>query len=162
MGYINPVIQFGIENFCKKCQEVGVDGLILPDLPMGEYIEDYEETFKKYGLLNTFLITPQTTEERIRQIDDNSDGFIYMVSSASITGGTSGISAEMEAYFNRVNAMNLKNPTLIGFGIKDNATFSKACQYANGAIIGSQFVREVGKGGNLSESIKAYVESVRG
>ncbi|MFB0946239.1 MAG: tryptophan synthase alpha chain [Spirosomataceae bacterium] len=162
MGYINPVIQFGIENFCKKCQEVGVDGLILPDLPMDEYVEDYATTFKKYGLLNTFLITPQTSEERIRQIDDNSDGFIYMVSSASITGGTSGISAEMEAYFNRVNAMNLKNPTLIGFGIKDNATFSKACQYANGAIIGSQFVRQVGKGGNLSENIKAYVESVRG
>jgi tryptophan synthase alpha chain len=162
MGYINPVIQFGIENFCKKCQEVGVDGLILPDLPMNEYIEEYAETFKKYGLLNTFLITPQTSEERIRQIDDTSDGFIYMVSSASITGGTSGISAEMEVYFNRVNAMNLKNPTLIGFGIKDNATFSKACKYANGAIIGSQFVREVGKGGNLSESIKAYVESVRG
>jgi tryptophan synthase alpha chain len=162
MGYINPVIQFGIENFCKKCQEVGVDGLILPDLPMNEYIEEYAETFKKYGLLNTFLITPQTSEERIRQIDDTSNGFIYMVSSASITGGTSGISAEMEVYFNRVNAMNLKNPTLIGFGIKDNATFSKACQYANGAIIGSQFVREVGKGGNLSESIKAYVESVRG
>ncbi len=162
MGYINPVIQFGIENFCKKCQEVGIDGLILPDLPMDEYIEDYAETFKKYGLLNTFLITPQTSEERIRKIDANSDGFIYMVSSASITGSTSGVTDEMEAYFNRVNAMNLKNPTLIGFGIKDNATFAKACQYANGAIIGSQFVREVGKGGNLSENIKAYVESVRG
>lgn len=161
MGYINPVIQFGIENFCKKCQEVGVDGLILPDLPMDEYVEDYAATFKKYGLLNTFLITPQTSEERIRKIDDNSDGFIYMVSSASITGSTSGVTDEMEAYFNRVNAMNLKNPTLIGFGIKDNATFSKACQYANGAIIGSQFVREVGKGGNLAENIKAYVESVR-
>lgn len=162
MGYINPVIQFGIENFCQKCQEVGIDGLILPDLPMDEYVEDYAAMFKKYGLLNTFLITPQTSDERIRKIDDNSDGFIYMVSSASITGSTSGVTDEMEAYFNRVNAMNLKNPTLIGFGIKDNATFAKACQYANGAIIGSQFVREVGKEGDLTANIKAYVESVRG
>lgn len=162
MGYINPVIQFGIENFCQKCQEVGIDGLILPDLPMEEYVEDYAAMFKKYGLLNTFLITPQTSEERIRKIDDNSDGFIYMVSSASITGSTSGVTDEMEAYFNRINAMKLKNPTLIGFGIKDNATFSKACEYANGAIIGSQFVREVGKEGDLTANIKAYVESVRG
>lgn len=161
MGYINPVIQFGVENFCKKCREVGVDGLILPDLPMDEYVEEYAELFKKYGLKNTFLMTPQTSEERIRKIDANSDGFIYMVSSASITGSTSGITNEMEAYFNRVNAMNLKNPTLIGFGIKDNATFSKACQYANGAIIGSQFVRVIGNAKNLSEEIKAYVASVR-
>lgn len=162
MGYINPVIQFGIENFCKKCQEVGVDGLILPDLPMNEYVEEYAATLKKYGLLNTFLITPQTSEARIREIDNNSDGFIYMVSSASITGGTSGISAEMEAYFNRVKAMNLTNPTLIGFGIKDNATFSKACQYANGAIIGSQFVREVGNADDIATTVEKYVESVRG
>ena len=162
MGYINPVIQFGIENFCKKCQEVGVDGLILPDLPMDEYLAEYKPVFDKYGLLNIFLITPQTTEDRIRRIDGNSEGFIYMVSSASITGSTSGITPQMEAYFERVNNMNLRNPRLIGFGIKDNETFSKACEFAQGAIIGSQFIRVLQNAENLSIDIAAYVASVRG
>ena len=162
MGYINPVIQFGIENFCKKCQEVGVDGLILPDLPMDEYLAEYKPVFDKYGLLNIFLITPQTTEDRIRRIDGNSEGFIYMVSSASITGSTSGITPQMEAYFERVNNMNLRNPRLIGFGIKDNETFSKACEFAQGAIIGSQFIRVLQNAENLSNDIAAYVASVRG
>ncbi|WP_435356751.1 tryptophan synthase subunit alpha [Emticicia sp. SJ17W-69] len=165
MGYINPVVQFGIENFCKKCQEVGVDGLILPDLPMDEYYEDYKAIFDKYGLLNIFLITPQTSEARIRRIDEISDGFIYMVSSASVTGGTSGITDTMETYFNRVNAMNLKNPRLIGFGIKDNATFIKASQYAAGAIIGSQFIRVLQNAADKSSiynDIVSYVKSVKG
>lgn len=162
MGYINPVIQFGIENFCQKCQEVGVDGLILPDLPMDEYLAEYKPVFDKYGLLNIFLITPQTTEDRIRRIDGNSEGFIYMVSSASITGSTSGITPQMEAYFERVNNMNLRNPRLIGFGIKDNETFSKACEFAQGAIIGSQFIRVLQNAENLSNDIAAYVASVRG
>lgn len=162
MGYINPVIQFGIENFCQKCQEVGVDGLILPDLPMDEYLAEYKPVFDKYGLLNIFLITPQTTEDRIRRIDGNSEGFIYMVSSASITGSTSGITPQMEAYFERVNNMNLRNPRLIGFGIKDNETFSKACEFAQGAIIGSQFIRVLQNAQNLSNDIAAYVASVRG
>lgn len=162
MGYINPVLQFGVENFCKKCQEVGVDGLILPDLPMDEYLEEYKPIFDNYGLLNIFLITPQTSAERIRRIDANSDGFIYMVSSASITGSTSGITSQMEDYFNRINAMNLKNPRLIGFGIKDKTTFGKACEYANGAIIGSQFIRVLQQEGNIEQNIKNYIQAVRG
>lgn len=162
MGYINPVIQFGVEKFCQKCQEVGIDGLILPDLPIAEFEEEYKAIFEKYGLLNTFLITPQTSEARIRQIDNiTSDGFIYMVSSASITGSTSGITPEMENYFNRINAMNLKNPRLIGFGIKDNATFTKACEYANGAIIGSQFIRVLQNATDLKADIKDYISSVK-
>lgn len=161
MGYINPVFQFGIENFCRKCQEVGVDGLILPDLPMEEYYEEYKPVFDKYGLLNIFLITPQTTEARIRRIDEISDGFIYMVSSASVTGKTSGISPEMEAYFNRVNAMNLKNPRLIGFGIKDHDTFTKASEYAAGAIIGSQFIRVLQSATDIKTDVVKYVSSVK-
>ncbi len=162
MGYFNPVIQFGIENFCQKCQEVGIDGLILPDLPITEFEEEYKATFEKYDLLNTFLITPQTTEARIRQVDKNTDGFIYMVSSASITGSTSGITDKMEVYFNRVNAMNLRNPRLIGFGIKDKETFNKACEYANGAIIGSQFIRILEKSTDLEGDIRGYIASVKG
>lgn len=164
MGYINPVVQFGIENFCKKCKEVGVDGLILPDLPIDEYYEEYKPIFDQYGILNIFLITPQTTESRIRRIDEISDGFIYMVSSASVTGGTSGITDTMETYFNRVNAMNLRNPRLIGFGIKDNATFTKASQYAAGAIIGSQFIRVLQDSTEttLHNNIVEYVKSVKG
>jgi tryptophan synthase alpha chain len=164
MGYINPVLQFGIEDFCKKCQEVGVDGLILPDLPMDEYYEEYKAIFDKYGIFNIFLITPQTTESRIRRIDEISNGFIYMVSSASVTGGTSGITDIMETYFNRVNAMNLRNPRLIGFGIKDNATFNKASQYAAGAIIGSQFIRVLQDSTEttLHNNIVEYVKAVKG
>jgi tryptophan synthase alpha chain len=162
MGYFNPVIQFGVERFCQKCQEVGIDGLILPDLPIAEYEDEYKAIFDKYGLLNTFLITPQTSEARIKQIDNNTDGFIYMVSSASITGSTSGISESMETYFNRINAMNLKNPRLIGFGIKDKNSFTKACQYANGAIIGSQFIRVLEKATDLEQDIADYVGLVIG
>jgi tryptophan synthase alpha chain len=161
MGYLNPVYQFGIEDFAKKCQEIGIDGLILPDLPVDEYFREYKKIFDQYGLLNIFLITPQTSEERIRKIDEISDGFIYMVSSASVTGATSGITTEMEAYFNRVNAMNLRNPRLIGFGIKDKETFQTASRYASGAIIGSQFVRIIGTAKNLKEEIVSYLKSLR-
>lgn len=141
MGYFNPVYQYGVENFCQKCKELGVDGLILPDLPLDEYLADYRETFEKYGLLNIFLITPQTSDERIRQIDTASSGFIYMVSSASVTGATSGVNTDMEAYFERINKLGLKNPRLVGFGIKDRESFEKSAKHASGAIIGSQFVR---------------------
>lgn len=162
MGYINPVLQFGIENFCQQCAEVGVDGLILPDMPVDEYLAYYKPTFDKYGILNIFLITPQTTEKRIRQIDESSEGFIYMVSSASVTGSQSGVSHDMEAYFARVNAMNLKNPRLIGFGIKDNETFSKACEHASGAIIGSAFIRVLQESTELEKDITSYVQGVKG
>ncbi|MFT5884001.1 MAG: tryptophan synthase alpha chain [Arcticibacterium sp.] len=143
MGDINPVFQFGIKAFCEKCQEVGVDGLILPNLPMAEYLEDFKPLFDKHGLLNIFLITPQTSEDRIREIDQNSSGFVYMVSSASTTGSTSGITEEMKGYFDRVNKMELRIPRLIGFGIKDKETFTEASKYASGAIIGSAFIRAI-------------------
>jgi tryptophan synthase alpha chain len=161
MGYFNPVYQYGVEEFCKKCSEVGIDGVILPDLPIDEYDINYKAIFEKFGILNMFLITPQTSEARIRKIDNISEGFIYMVSSASVTGGVSGITEDMEEYFTRVNAMNLKNPRLIGFGIKDKPTFEKACQYASGAIIGSQFVRVLENANdNLTEDITEYIDSI--
>jgi tryptophan synthase alpha chain len=161
MGYINPVMQFGIEAFCKKCSEVGVDGLILPDLPMDVYLNEYKATFEKYGLLNIFLVTPHTSEARIRQIDTHSQGFIYTVSSASVTGSQTGVSDNMEAYFDRINAMNLRNPRLIGFGIKDQATFRKACRYAQGAIIGSAFIRILQNSAALEKDIMDFINSVK-
>ena len=161
MGYLNPVYQFGIEAFAQKCQEIGIDGLILPDLPVDEYFNSYKNVFDQYGLLNIFLITPQTSEDRIRKIDEISDGFIYMVSSASVTGATSGISQDMESYFNRVNAMNLRNPRLIGFGIKDKQSFQTASKYASGAIIGSQFVRLIGGAKELKSEIVSFVHSLK-
>ncbi|MFN4147586.1 MAG: tryptophan synthase subunit alpha [Runella sp.] len=161
MGYINPVLQFGVENFCRQCAHVGIDGLILPDMPLDEYIEEYKPIFERYGLLNIFLITPQTSEKRIRQIDAMSEGFIYMVSSASVTGAQTGITSEMEAYFARINAMNLRNPRLIGFGIKDYDTFQKACQHASGAIIGSAFIRVLEQSNDLMHNIKNYIEGVK-
>jgi tryptophan synthase alpha chain len=161
MGYFNPVYQYGLPAFCKKCKEIGIDGLILPDLPVDEYFREYKSIFEENGLFNIFLITPQTSNERITKIDTISDGFIYMVSSASVTGATSGISAEMEEYFNRINAMKLKNPRLIGFGIKDKGTFQKACEYASGAIIGSQFVRVLQNATDLQGDIQAYLASLK-
>ena len=161
MGYLNPVLQYGIENFCEKCAEVGVDGLILPDMPMDVYLHEYQAIFKKYGILNIFLITPQTHEQRIRQIDQQSEGFIYTVSSASVTGSKTGVSEDMEAYFERLNAMNLRNPRLIGFGIKDRATFEKACRYAQGAIIGSAFIRVLQQSQDLEQGIKAFIGSIK-
>lgn len=164
MGYINPVMQFGIEAFCQACQKVGVDGLILPDLPMEEYLEDYAETFQRYGLLNIFLITPQTSDERIRFIDAHSKGFIYMVSSASTTGAKTGISAEQTRYFKRIAGMNLQNPCLIGFGISDRASFLRASEHAAGAIIGSAFIKVLAQSSpeNLEPNIQAFVKSIKG
>lgn len=118
MGYFNPVLQYGVEDFCKKCQEIGIDGLILPDLPVDVYAEEYKATFEKYGLINVFLITPQTSDERIRFIDSASNGFIYMVSSASTTGAKSGFGDEQTAYFNRIAEMNLNNPQIVGLDRK--------------------------------------------
>ena len=162
MGYINPVLQFGIEAFCEKCAEVGVDGMILPDLPMQEYLDNYKFTFEKYGLHNVFLITPQTSESRVREIDDNSKGFIYMVSSASTTGAKMDISKEQVNYFQRIKEMNLNNPTLIGFGISNKETFDQACTYASGAIIGSAFINVLKNASNLQEDISEFIKSVKG
>jgi len=161
MGYINPVLQFGLEAFCEKCAEVGVDGLILPDLPMQEYLDDYKSIFEKYGLINIFLITPQTSESRIREIDANSRGFIYMVSSASTTGAKGEISQEQVNYFKRINAMGLNNPTLIGFGISNHSTFKKACTYASGAIIGSAFIDVLRNASDLKKDISSYIKEVK-
>ena len=143
MGYFNPMLQYGVEAFCQKCQEIGIDGLIIPDLPVGVYHEEYKATFEKYGLINVFLITPQTSDERIRYIDSISNGFIYMVSSASTTGAKSGCGDIQTNYFERIAKMNLKNPQIVGFGISNNETFTQATKYAKGAIIGSAFVKHV-------------------
>ena len=161
MGYVNPILQYGLADFCAKCAEVGVDGLIIPDLPMQEYLDEYKSTFESHGILNIFLITPQTSDARIQEIDSNSKGFIYMVSSASTTGAKSNISEGQEAYFNRVNSMNLKNPTLIGFGISNKETFDRACTYAAGAIIGSAFIDVLSTAGDLKSGIQDFIKSVK-
>ena len=159
MGYFNPVLQFGVENFCKKCAEVGIDGLIIPDLPLAEYEEHYAEIFKKYGLLNIFLITPQTSEERIRKIDNASEGFIYMVSSASVTGSSSGFGDEQTNYFKRIASLQLKNPQIVGFGINNSETFQQATKHTNGAIIGSAFIKMLSEKG--LDGISAFIKSIR-
>lgn len=159
MGYFNPVLQFGVENFCKKCAEVGIDGLILPDLPLAEYEEHYAEIFKKYDLLNIFLITPQTSEERIRMIDTASEGFIYMVSSASVTGSSSGFGVSQEEYFKRVESLQLKNPQIVGFGINNSGTFQRATKHAKGAIIGSAFIKMLSEKGLAG--ISSFIKSIR-
>lgn len=159
MGYFNPMLQYGVEAFCKKCQEIGIDGLIIPDLPVDVYHEEYQGIFEKYGLLNVFLITPQTAEERIRFIDSISNGFIYMVSSASVTGSKSGFGQEQESYFKRIASMNLANPQIVGFGIKDSETFQQATKTAKGAIIGSAFIKHLEANG--VESIVKFVRKIR-
>lgn len=161
MGYLNPVLQYGIEKFCKDAAALGVDGVILPDLPMQEYLDEYKSIFEKHGLKNVFLITPQTSEARIRLIDEHSNGFIYMVSSSSTTGAKEEIQNSQEAYFKRVKAMNLKNPTLIGFGISDAKTFEKACEYANGAIIGSAFVKALDDHQQVKETIAGFIRKIQ-
>ncbi|WP_299129937.1 tryptophan synthase subunit alpha [uncultured Winogradskyella sp.] len=158
MGYFNPVLQYGVEDFCKKCQDIGIDGLILPDLPADVYDEAYKATFEKYGLINVFLITPQTSNERIRYIDSISNGFIYMVSSASTTGAKSGFGNTQTDYFERINSMNLKNPQIVGFGISNNDTFTQATQYAKGAIIGSAFIKHLTHNGITT--IDKFVRSI--
>jgi tryptophan synthase alpha chain len=160
MGYINPIIQFGIERFCEHCATVGIDGLILPDLPMSEYEELYKPVFEKNGIYNVFLITPQTSEERIQKIDSLSNGFIYMVAASSITGAKSDITNVQIEYFNRVNGMGLKNRRMIGFGISNNATFSQACQYADGAIVGSAFIKLLSQDAS-NASIDGFIKSIK-
>ena len=156
MGYFNPILQYGVEDFCKKCEETGIDGLIIPDLPVNVYHEKYKDLFEKYGLRNIFFITPQTSGERIKFIDSVSDAFIYMVSSASVTGSTSGFGEETKDYFKRINDLKLKNPQIVGFGIKDKDTFEQATQYAKGAIIGSAFIKHLNESGtgNIADFVK--------
>jgi tryptophan synthase alpha chain len=159
MGYFNPMLQYGIENFCKKCAEIGIDGLIIPDLPVDVYADEYKATFEKYGLINVFLITPQTSDERIHFIDSVSDGFIYMVSSASVTGSQSGFGSTQENYFKRIADMNLKNPQVIGFGINNAETFNQAIEFAKGAIIGSAFIQHLTENG--TGKIAEFIKTIR-
>jgi tryptophan synthase alpha chain len=161
MGYINPVLHFGIEKFCEKCSEVGIDGLILPDLPLAEYKTHFQKIFLKYGLHNILLITPQTSEKRILEIDEASGGFIYMVSSSSTTGASKKAGDFNREYFERIHQMKLKNPRLIGFGISDSETFSNACRYANGAIVGSAFIKAIQKNKNIAENVATFVKNIR-
>ena len=161
MGYFNPIYQFGVEQFCRKCAEIGIDGAILPDLPLDEFELEYKSMFKQNNLHNILLITPQTSDGRIKQIDAASEGFIYMVSSSSTTGVGKKVGDFQQDYFERIQQMNLKNPRIIGFGISDNATFKNACKYAGGAIIGSAFVKSLSANKNLPESIAGFVKSIQ-
>lgn len=158
MGYFNPMMQFGVEAFCEKCAQIGIDGLIIPDLPLQEYNENYKDIFEKYGLINVFLITPQTSDERIRFIDEISEGFIYMVSSASVTGSKNTFGNIQNDYFKRIESMKLNSPQIVGFGISNSETFKQATKYAKGAIIGSAFVKHLTKYG--VNSIDKFVKNI--
>lgn len=160
MGYFNPILQYGVENFCEDCKKNGVDGLIIPDLPMDVYLKQYQEIFKKQNLLNMFLITPQTSNERIRLIDKISNGFIYMVSSSSITGSEKSYGEEQKIYFKRINDLKLKSSLLIGFGISDNNNFKEAINHSQGAIIGSAFIKHIAQNGVYK--ILDFINKIRG
>jgi tryptophan synthase alpha chain len=160
MGYLNPVLQFGIENFLQKSKEIGIDGLILPDLPPSLYETEYKSTFEKYGIKPIFLITPRTTENRIRYIDNISSGFIYAVATAGTTGSNQSISDSLD-YFKKLKEMQLKNPIVAGFNIKDKASFEQVCLYAQGAIIGSAFIKAVSENKQPVEQIvKSFVKNI--
>ena len=160
MGYVNPMLQFGVERFCQACHEVGVDGIIVPDLPMYEYEALYQPIFENHGLSNIFLVTPQTSEERIRKIDSLSTSFIYLLSSSATTGKNLNVSDQTATYFSRIKDMALKNPVVIGFGISDRDAFVKATDYADGAIVGSSFVRLLGEQGYM-EKIPAFIQRIK-
>jgi tryptophan synthase alpha chain len=160
MGYLNPVVQYGVERFCKKAAEVGVDGIIIPDLPMYEYEKLYYSYFIDNNLANIFMVTPQTSEERIRKIDELSNSFIYLLSASSITGVNVNVSTNIEDYYKRVKAMALNNPVILGFGITDNKSFTKACEYASGAIVGTAFVKFLSNE-DYMEKIPGFVKAIR-
>ena len=159
MGYFNPILQYGVEEFCKKCNEVGIDGLIIPDLPIDYYVENYMSIFEHYMLYNMFLIAPQTSDERIRKIDSISKGFIYMVSSSSITGSKNSFSSEQINYFERIEKMDLNTPRIIGFGVGNKETFNATVDYSKGAIIGSAFIKNLNENG--IDSIDSFIKSIR-
>lgn len=161
MGYLNPVMQFEIEKFCKQAKEVGVDGIILPDVPIYEFENEFRKYFEENDLKFIFLITPETSEERIKKIDDLSNGFIYAVSSSSTTGNNKAID-QQENYFSRLQKMNLKNPVLVGFGIKDKDTFQAACKYTNGAIIGSAYINILQNASDIENATKQFFDSILG
>jgi tryptophan synthase alpha chain len=159
MGYLNPILQYGFEAFCAKAAEVGIDGFIIPDIPMYEYESHYKTIIEKYGLHFIFLVTPETSEERIRQLDGLSTGFLYAVSSSSITGSDKDF-APVETYLQRLQAMKLVNPVLVGFGIKDRQTFSVACRYAAGAIIGTAYIKALDGSRDIAQSTTDFLNTI--
>jgi len=161
MGYLNPVMQYGVEKFAKDAAAAGVDGVILPDMPVAEYEKDYRNIFEEAGLLLTFLISPTTSDERIRVIDRLSGGFIYAVSASSTTGAKSGFAGEQIQYFERLKKMKLKNPFLIGFGISNKETFKQASEFGAGAIVGSAFVNMLRESKSLETDINTFVQSIK-
>lgn len=160
MGYLNPIMQFGFENFCSECKKVGVDGMIIPDLPMDVYLSEYRKIVEKNGLDFIFLITPETSEERIRQIDEHTHGFIYMVSSAGVTGTQNSFDHHID-YFNRINSMHLKNPRLIGFGISNKLTRETASRYSSGVIIGSAFIKALQESSDVESAVKLLIKKLK-
>lgn len=157
MGYLNPVLQFGFEDFCSECSRVGVDGLIIPDLPMADYLNEYKTIAEKYNLSFVFLITPETSEERIREIDNNTNGFIYMVSSAAVTGTQSSLDHRI-GYFQTVNSMDLKNPRLVGFGISNKSTVDLVNQYSSGVIVGSAFIKALNETSDIESAVRLLLQ----
>lgn len=162
MGYVNTVMQYGVEQFCKDCKACGINGVILPDLPYQEYVNEYQKLFQSYGLLNVFLVTPQTTPERVKLLDKATEGFLYLVSTASTTGNNKGILAAAP-YLERLQALKLQSNTIVGFNIKDKSTFDFACNYADGAIIGSAFVQLLSTTptDKLEETIHSFIRGIR-
>ncbi|WP_400191362.1 tryptophan synthase subunit alpha [Hymenobacter sp. B81] len=164
MGYLNPVLQLGMNAFCEQAAAAGIDGVILPDLPAEEYAAFYQDTFRRHGLRAVFLITPQTSEARIRRLDElTDDAFLYLVSGAGLTGGNQAAeAATQQAYLQRVAALDLRNPRLVGFGIADRASFEQAGRYAHGAIIGSALLRALDGAADPHEAARRFVHSIRG
>jgi tryptophan synthase alpha chain len=159
MGYLNPLLQYGFDRFCARAAEAGIDGIIIPDIPMYEFEMEYSSIIKKYGLDFIFLVTPETSEERIKKLDQLSTGFLYAVSSSSITGSDKDFSP-VETYLQKLNEMKLKNPVLVGFGIKDKSTFDAACKYANGAIIGSAYIKALEANENVNVATKEFLNEI--
>jgi tryptophan synthase alpha chain len=162
MGYLNPILQYGMEKFCDDCREAGVDGLILPDLPLDVYLKEYKTTVERDDLSMTFLISPTTSEERIRLIDRHTNSFIYAVSASSTTGAKKGFSDDQLSYFKRINKLKLKSPVMIGFGISSHETFKVACEHSTGAIIGSAFINMLKESTDLEADIIAFIKRIKG
>ena len=162
MGYLNPIMQFGFESFCRKCVECGIDGVIIPDLPFKDYEETYKPIADRYDIRVIMLITPETSETRVREIDEHTDGFIYMVSSAATTGAQKDFDAQKQAYFKKIQDMHLRNPRMVGFGISNKQTFDAACANSSGAIIGSRFVTLLNEyEGDAEKAITQLKEGLR-
>jgi tryptophan synthase alpha chain len=162
MGYINPVLRFGRTRFLNACQEVGVDGLILPDVPLNEFEKEWKSLMDERGLTMTFLVTPETTDERVKRIDSLSSGFLYLVSSSSTTGGATDVQLSIDHYTQRITSLSLKNPLMVGFGISNADNFQSATKYTDGAIVGSAFIKELTKNGVNRMAITDFIKGIKG